>query len=241
MEQRRFKPYPIALTHLTDALCVVVGGGAVAARKIAALLESGARVRVISPALHEHLVQLRHEGRIEHVARAFADDDVDGATLAIAATNRREVNAQVAQAARERKILCNIADDPAGSSFHTLGTVARGDVLLSVSTGGESPALAAFIRRKLEATFGPEYGVLAERFGELRRELGGSLPPQTRAKLWRTLVSDQALAITRDGDHAQFDDFVQDVLRTVTQEQDLKAENSATTDDQHMSNLGFGS
>lgn len=213
----RFKPYPIVLTNLVDALCVVVGGGSVALRKATALLQSGARVRVISPELHENFGQLHETGRIEHVARAYAHGDLAGATLAIAATDRRDVNAQVAEEARLHGILCNIADDPEGSDFHTLAAVWRGDVLLAASTGGESPALAAHLRRKLEATFGPEYAVLAERLGHLRRTIAPALPPAVRRELWRSLATDEALALLRNSDPAQFDAFVADHINQTQQ------------------------
>lgn len=206
MSAQPFKPYPVLLTQLAGALCVVVGGGAVAARKVAALLDSGARVRVISPVLHPHFVQF--EQAIEHVARAYAPGDLQDVALAIAATDRREVNAQVADEARLHGILHNIADDPDKSSFHTLGAVWRGDVLLAASTGGDSPALAALMRRKLLATFGPEYGVLAERLGALRRSIGATLPPAARTALWRSLATDEALALLGNGDEAAFAELI---------------------------------
>lgn len=196
------KPYPIVLTQLAQVRCVVVGGGEVALRKVGALLDSGAQVEVISPALQPQLGAWRDAGRIQHTARPYTVGDLAGAFLVIAATDRREVNAAVAAEAQQRGMLHNIADDPDAGNFHTLGAVSRGDVLLAVSTGGGSPALAAHIRRKLETTFGPEYGVLAARLGALRREIGQSLPPAARAQLWRALATDEVLALIRAGDLA---------------------------------------
>lgn len=209
MSGRVYKPYPIVLTQLQAVRSVVVGGGEVAARKVRALVEGGANVRVISPALHSQLAALRDDGVIEHVARSYMRGDLDGAGLAFAATDRREVNAAVADEARERGVLCNIADDPDGSGFHTLGAVQRGEVLVAIGTGGESPALAALIRRKLEAAIGPEYGVLAERLGALRRRIGFSLPPAARADLWRSLATAEALELARDPDPAVLDRYIE--------------------------------
>lgn len=209
MTQRYVKPYPIVLTQLDRVLCVVVGGGDVAARKVGALLDSGARVRVISPQLHPELEAWRQEDRFEYLARTFEPGDLDGAFLVIAATDRREVNARVAEEARERGILINVADDPVAGNFHTMGSVLRGDVLLAVSTGGESPALSAHIRRKLEAVFGPEYGVLAQRLGEFRKGVIETLPPEQRPRFWRALTSDEVLGWLRDGDHARFEEYVE--------------------------------
>jgi precorrin-2 dehydrogenase / sirohydrochlorin ferrochelatase len=209
VSERAYKPYPIVLTQLSAVRTVVVGGGEVAARKVRALVESGANVIVISPELHPQLAALRDDGVIEHVARPYTKGDLKGAGLAFAATDRREVNALVADEARERGILLNVADAPDGSGFHTLGAVQRGDVLVAIGTGGESPALAALIRRKLEAAIGPEYGVLAERLGALRRKIGFSLPPAARADLWRSLTTDEALDLARKPDPAALDAFIE--------------------------------
>jgi precorrin-2 dehydrogenase/sirohydrochlorin ferrochelatase len=203
------QPYPIVLTGLDHVRCVVVGGGAVAARKAGALLASGAQVQVISPDLHAQLADWLAENRFEHVARRYEHGDLEGAFLAIAATSVREVNGQVAEEARMRGILINVADDPGAGNFTTTGAVTRGDVLLAVSTGGESPALSAFIRRKLEATFGPEYGVLAQRLGELRQQVTNTLSAEDRPRFWRALVNDEVLHWLRDGDDARFDRLVE--------------------------------
>lgn len=205
MSQSIPQPYPIALTRLAGLRCVVVGGGEVALRKVGALLASGAQVEVISPALQPQLAEWRDAGRLQHTARPYGAGDLQGAFLVIAATDRREVNAAVAIEAQQRGVLHNIADDPDAGNFHTLAAVQRGDVLLAVSTGGGSPALAAQIRRKLETTFGPEYGVLAARLGALRREIGHTLAPAVRTRLWRALASDEMLALIRAGDLAQFE------------------------------------
>jgi siroheme synthase-like protein len=175
---------------------------------VRALLDSQAQVEVISPEIHPQLAEWRDAGKISHAARPYAPGDLDRAFLVVAATNQRAVNAMVADDARQRGMLHNIADDPGGSNFHTLGAVMRGDVLLAVGTGGDSPALAAAIRRRLEKTFGPEYGVLAHRLGALRRELGSSLPATARAQLWRALVSDEVLEWVRSDDQDRLEQYI---------------------------------
>lgn len=217
MENRQLKPYPIVLTQLSGVRCVVIGGGEVAMRKVRALLESGARVRVISPELHPQLAAWRDEERLVHDARPYRNGDLQGEFLVIAATNLRNVNAAVTAEARQRGLLHNIADDPDGSSFHTLGAVMRGDVMLAVSTGGDSPALAALIRRKLEQTFGPEYGELAGRLGQLRRELGPTLEPSVRTRLWRMLATDHVLELVRAGDTVAVDQYIETLIDELRQ------------------------
>lgn len=217
MDETRVKPYPIVLTQLEHVRCVVVGGGEVAVRKVRALLDSGARVTVISTEVQPQIAEWREAGRIVHVARPFKPGDLDGAFLAIAATNRRDVNAAIAEESRQRGILYNIVDDPTASNFHTLGAVMRGDVLLAVATGGDSPALSAYIRRKLEATFGPEYGILAQRLGRLRRELGHTLPPAARTQLWQALVSDEVLEWLRHGDQDRLERYIETLVAELSE------------------------
>lgn len=214
MTNQHAQPYPIILTQLGRVRCVVVGGGAVAARKVGALLDAGAQVTVISPQLHPQLADWLAMRRFDHVARPYRQGDLEGAFLAIAATNVREVNAAVAAEAQHREILINVADDPDAGNFYTMGAVQRGDVLLAVSTGGESPALSAHIRRKLEATFGPEYGVLARRLGDLRQSVIETVPADERPAFWRALVSDEVLGWLRDGKTEEFQNHVQALLET---------------------------
>lgn len=186
--------YPIVLTDLAGARCVVVGGGAVAERKVAGLLDAGAHPTVVSPTLTPALAAWREAGRIAHVARPYAEGDLDGAGLAFAATDDPTVNGVVAADARLRGILVNVADDPAAGSFHTVGAVRRGDLLLTVSTDGRSPAFAAHLRAELAERYGPEYaGALAVAAGARR------LPAAARAALVALLCAEPALGWLREG------------------------------------------
>src|SRR6476646_4098570 len=143
------KPYPIVLTNLHEARCIVVGGGPVAERKVEALLESAARVTVISPRLTSQLEALVADGQVEHIERAFECGDLADTTLVIAATDNPDVNAAVARAAHSARILVNVVDNPTAGTFNTVAAVRQGDLLLGISTGGTSPAVAALIRRTL--------------------------------------------------------------------------------------------
>lgn len=191
--------YPIVLTSLHTARCVVVGGGAVAERKLNDLLAGGARPTVISPTVTPALAAWRHEGRISHIARPFEEQDLDGAFLVVAATDDAAVNALVAAASHARGCLINAADDPSAGNFHTVATVRRGDLLLTVSTGGSSPVLAAHIRRELEERYGEAYARLTALFRLLRTGAARRLAADKRRVLWQRLVSDTVLGWLVEG------------------------------------------
>jgi len=173
--------YPINL-NINGQLCVVIGAGAVAARKIAALLPCEARIRIISPELSAGVQQIVNENRLEWVPRAYMRGDLQGAALAFALTDRPEVQQQITTEAMERGIPINIADNPLACTFQTAATVRRGDLLISISTGGGSPALAATIRKELEVQYGPEYGDLVKLLSLIRQMTVGQASSQEKQK-----------------------------------------------------------
>ena len=115
---------------------VVVGGGVVAARKCSALLDAGAHVTVIAPCLNGSLTEMSEKGEILHVAREFAPGDLAGAFLVFAATDSPLVNRDVAEEAKARNILADIADAPGLGSFTLPAVMRRGDLQIAVATGG---------------------------------------------------------------------------------------------------------
>jgi len=159
--------YPVNL-KITNRLCVVIGGGVVAARKVGSLLFCGARVRVISPDVVDDIRQLAQAGKIELRQRNYARGDLQGVFLAIAATDRPDVQRQIADEAAGLSVLLNSADDPAVCDFQVPSKLRRGELLITISTGGASPALSKQIREKLEVEFGPEYGVVVTLLARLR-------------------------------------------------------------------------
>ena len=128
--------------RLTGRPALVVGGGEVAARKVALLLDAGAEVRVVAPELGTTLAGEHAAGRIRHVARHFAASDLEGADLAIAATDDVVVNAEVSRLARARSLPVNVVDNPALCSFIMPAIVDRSPVIVALSTGGASPVHA---------------------------------------------------------------------------------------------------
>lgn len=195
------KTYPISLIGLATRRAVVIGGGSVAGRKVAALLEAGAPVTVISPMLAPELTELAAAGRIAATERAYQEGDLAGAWIVVAATDDPQVNAAVWAEAERRGCLVNVVDDPAHSNFIVPAVVRRGEVTVAVSTGGASPALARRLREQLEALIGPAYGDLADLLAALRPELLARFPPgQPRlAAALRLVDSDLRAVIERDG------------------------------------------
>ena len=162
--------FPI-FVKLQQRLVVVIGAGEIAAQKIAGLLRAEARVRVVAPEVSAAFVKPIRGGRIEWIPRKFAARDLDGATLAIAATSGPGVNASVFREAEARGILCNAVDDIENCHFYYGSIVQRGDLQIAISTNGKSPALAQRLRQELEQQFGPEYEVWLEWLGAARELL----------------------------------------------------------------------
>ncbi len=162
--------YPIFL-NLQAKRCLVVGGGEIASRKVQGLLEAGAVVMVVSPALTEALLGLAQQGAIQYAARPFQDDDVVGCALVVGATNQPAVNDAICKAARQRGIWVNIVDTPDACDFIAPAIVRRGALQIAISTGGNSPTLAKRIRAQLEQIYGPEYAEFLAWLGEERERI----------------------------------------------------------------------
>jgi uroporphyrin-III C-methyltransferase/precorrin-2 dehydrogenase/sirohydrochlorin ferrochelatase len=179
---------PIFL-NLKGARCLVVGGGAVAARKVGLLLGCGAKVAVVAPELGETLAAEKAAGRIEHVATRFEDAHLAGATVVIAATDDHAVNEAVSRAARTRDIPVNVVDSPELCSFIFPSIVDRSPMVVAVSTGGASPVLARLMRAKLETMIPAAYGRLAQLANDLRGRVKQHFanPPQRRI-FWERML-----------------------------------------------------
>ncbi|MDH4163175.1 MAG: bifunctional precorrin-2 dehydrogenase/sirohydrochlorin ferrochelatase [Nitrospirota bacterium] len=194
------KYYPLAL-DIKGRACVVAGGGAVAERKVLSLISAGASVTVVSPALTGTLRALTAEGRISWLERAVAESDLEKAFLVIAATDDGAVNERMAQLCRDRGILVNVVTSPAASSFLVPSVVEQGDLLIAISTSGNSPALARKVRERLEQEFGPEYAALLEELARLRKELMAEVGDErVRRKVLESVVDSDVLALLKKGE-----------------------------------------
>ena len=171
--------------HLGDQRCVVVGGGAVAARKVELLARTGARITVVAPDIAPAITTLAEGGAIAVERRRFEDDDVRGALLVVAATGDRQVNRAVHAVCRARGVLINTVDDPALCTASFPSIVDRGPVTVAVSTGGMAPAFARHLRERLEAFLPAGLGRLATFLGGRRANINrGVSDSRARRRLW---------------------------------------------------------
>ena len=173
--------------------CLVVGAGKVGEPKIAGLLETGARIRVValdaSPAVREWA----RSGRIELELRAFTNDDLQGAFLVVVATASRTLNERIYHEAQTLGILCNVVDVPDLCDFFYPSIVRRGDLQIAVSTTGQSPSLAQKIRQQLEKQFGPGYAAWVAELGDTRKLiLASDLGKERKLDLLHSLASREA-------------------------------------------------
>jgi len=192
--------YPLFL-DLRNKKVVVVGGGGVAERKVQGLLSAGARVRLVSPDVTRALGEMASDGLIDYVPRSFAPEDLDMAWLVVAATDDTDVQEIVYKEALSKRVFCNVADQPELCSFIVPSVVRRGDLCLSISTGGRSPALAQRLRREFEQSLGSFYGDYVSLLGELRQLiLRSHRDPVTRKELCQSLADPDVMAWVRDGE-----------------------------------------
>ena len=161
---------------------LLVGGGEVAKRKALALLEAGARLRLVAPVLDPELAALAASGGIEHLAGEFEARWLDGAWLAIAATNDKAVNRAVADAAAARRIWVNVVDDAVQSSFHVPARIERGPLQIAISSGGHAPMLARALRERLEIQLDESWGGLALLFARFRQRIRRRFPNLARRR-----------------------------------------------------------
>ena len=191
------RQYPVSLV-LAGKRCVVVGGGAVAARKAAGLVEAGADVLVVAPAVGADVRALP----VEVAERPYRPGDLDGAWLAIAATDDTQVNRRVHADGLAARVWVNAADDPEACAFTLPAVVRQGPLTVAVSTGGHSPALAGWLRDQVAGLLGPEMAELARLLSEARDELQAS-GRSTEGIDWRRALDSDMLELIRTGQVAQ--------------------------------------
>ena len=178
------------MLNIEDKAVVVVGGGLIAYRKIVGLLQAGAYVTVISPVIHSKIEQLFIENKIAWKNKLFEPDDLDSALIVIAATNSEMVNTFVASSAGKHQLV-NVVDNPELSTFHVPAKLTRGDLTISVATGGASPTLSKSIRDELAVIYDESYGDYLEFLTLSREKVKHSMLDQTtKTKLLKAITNE---------------------------------------------------
>ena len=167
--------YPL-FADLAGRTVLVVGGGAVAERKIAALLKAGARVRVGAPAITRTIAGHVRAGRVEWRVGNYEDSWLDQVWLAIAATDDAVANARVAADAQRQRVLVNVVDDAVLSTFHVPAIIDRSPLVVAISSGGTAPMLARAVRARLEMLLDHALGPLAQLLGRYRERIRAAQP-----------------------------------------------------------------
>lgn len=199
------KHYPVFL-RVAGRRCVVIGGGTVAARKVDSLLDAEARVVVVSPTLTPGLAARAAGGAIEHVARPYRTGDLEGAFLAYAATDDAALHPVIARDAEAAGALLNVVDRPEWCTFIVPAVARRGGLVMAVSTGGGSPALARRVRDEIERLIGPEYARALELLARLRCHLRDQpLSSADRQRILSGLVASDLVDHLRQPDPAAVD------------------------------------
>jgi precorrin-2 dehydrogenase/sirohydrochlorin ferrochelatase len=189
-----------------------VGGGEVGARKANGLVVCGARVVVLSRELAPPLEKMKQEGRIDHIEADYEASYLSGAFMVIVATDNAEVNKTISADARALGIMINVADGPGQCDFILPAVVRQGDLVISVSTGGRSPALAKKLRAELEASFGKEYATLLGIMGKTREErMARGCSVEENKRIFAALVNSDILDHIRAGNPDGVQGCLQDI------------------------------
>ncbi len=193
------KLYPL-FADLSQRAVLVLGGGAVAERKVAALLAAQALVTVNAPALSPRLRRWADQGLIAYRPQAFQPDWLDAVWLLVAATSDQAMNREVAAAAMRRRIFANVVDDAALSSFHVPAVVDRSPLTIAISSGGAAPMLARLLRERLETALDESLGALATLAAKLRKRIRLRFPEMAgRRGFYEHLFAGPVATLLRQG------------------------------------------
>lgn len=206
------KFYPLNF-DVEEKSCVVVGGGEVALRKIQGLLAAGAVVKVIAPEVSAGVEELFQRGEISLTRENFSAELLGDEVILIAATNNPEVNRQVSEVARSKKILVNAVDG--GGNFNVPSTIRRDELLLTISTGANSPAFAKFVREMLELELGENFGAGLKIISAWRLKVKKLLPnPQARKIFWRKILTQETWQLLKHGQLNELEDKINHALES---------------------------
>jgi precorrin-2 dehydrogenase/sirohydrochlorin ferrochelatase len=191
--------YPIFL-DLKGKEILVVGGGKVAERKIEALLDCGAKIKIVSSKITDRLNKIVEVYGLRYFNGEFREKHLEGVFLVIAATNDRNLNHKISKIAKKKGLLINAVDQPPDCNFIVPSIVKKGDLQIAISTSGKSPALAQKLREQLNKQFGNEYKDFLALMGCLRKEiLAKGLSQRENSRVFHEIVESDILdALARE-------------------------------------------
>jgi precorrin-2 dehydrogenase/sirohydrochlorin ferrochelatase len=222
--------YPIQL-DIRGRSCLVVGGGGVGTRKVQSLLACGARVTVVSPTVTDDLRGLAARGDISLLEREYVSGDPQGMFVVIGAADDEGLNRRVSADCERLRILCNISDRPEICNFILPAVVRRGDLTITVSTSGKSPALAKKLRQTLQSQFGEEYKVLLDLMGAIReRLLAQAHAPEEHKPIFEKIVHSDILTWIRERRLQEIDGLLAAVLGEGWHAEDLLTKTGSPLD-----------
>lgn len=167
----RKRVYYPAFLDITAKRCLVVGGGKVAERKVAMLLQFNAHVTVVGPVITRTLLKLDNESKIEYFQRTYRAKDLDNTALVFACTDNSAINNKIKTEAARKKIPVNVVDNPDLCDFIVPSIIRKGDLTIAISTSGELPLLSKKLRQKIEELVTDDYLEYLHIIGEFRKHL----------------------------------------------------------------------
>lgn len=193
---------------------LVVGGGTVGKRKIAALIDTGAEIEVVSPEVLPEIEAWQKEGKLIWHKRAFQPKDVSKKEFVFCTTNQREINQEIARLARQARAWVNVSDCPYEGDLFIPASHQQGKLRLTVSTDGESPGVARQVRQKLEEDFGVEWKEYLDLIAKLREEFKEIGSPKEREQFWREILQLDFVLMIKEGQIRQVEGKIRDAARS---------------------------
>lgn len=204
--------FPIFL-NLNDQLCLVIGGGKVAERKIYNLLDYGAQIKVISPQICPQIELWAREKLVHLEQREFFVDDLKDAFIVFAATDDTKLNQEISRLCRSHGALVNAVDDPPCCDFFVPSILRRNSLVVAISTEGKSPAYARRLRRELEEIITREHGEFVDLLGDLRELIKNNVADiNQRRAIFEALVNSDILELIKAGEEDRIRERVKECM-----------------------------
>lgn len=204
--------YPIQL-NLAGRSILIVGAGSVGSRKCKDLILAGADILVVAPKGEDIFLSWEESGKIRWEHRLYQASDLGGKDFIFVATDNEEVNRQVVAEATEQRLWVNSADGRHPGNFTLPAKHRQGELLLTVSTGGESPGVSRQLKEELQKNYGPIWQDYLQLIGDLRKELLTAKTSKEREAFWREILTPEILVWVREGRIEEVEAKIRDAAR----------------------------